>query len=241
MIFMKPKYKILIAVSIILIVGILLISHPSLANPYKSEIKYQTESLKSVQFEIPDFWKEHIEKPPIYRYQPRTNMFFEDGKGYVSMIISVEKSDWNQTSLEETCTRFLNNSISLMISYTSFSKIFDQNGPCKTQCKQKIYDKFNIKDFSKSSEIKEKFDTCVKECIEELRKYNIENYGTTKTNDVIKQALLKDGSFFIGEAIGLNCENNKIVYILFAIDNNKISKDKIEEIRSHISNSIKCE
>jgi len=237
---MKTKYKILIVVSIILIVGILLISFSFLINPYKSEIEYKTKSFKSIQFEIPDFWKEHVEESPTYRYQPKTNMVFEDGKDYVSMIISVEESDWNQTFLEETCTRFLNSSVSLMISYMSFSNIFDQNEPCKIQCKQEIYDKFKIKDFSESSEIKEKFDTCVKECREESRKYDIEDYGTTKTNNVIKQTSLKDGSFFIGEAIGLNCENDKIVYTLFATNSNKISKDKIEEIRLQISNSIEC-
>lgn len=262
MILMKTKYKILIVTLItflivaliILIVWILLISRSFFINPhnpYKSEIKYQTESFRSVQFEIPDFWKE--QKSPTYRYyryQPMTSMVFEDGKDYVSMIIFVEESNWNQTFLEETSTRFLNNSVSLMIlsyisSYMLFSNIFDQNGPCKIQCKQEIYGKFKmIKDLLESSEIKEKFDTCVKECIEELikelRKYDIEDYGTIKTNNVIKQISLKDGSFFIGEAIGLNCYTDRIVFTLFAINSNKISKDKIEEIRSHISNSVKC-
>ncbi len=238
---MKTKYKILIVALVILIVGILLTLHSFLANPYKSEMKYKNESFKSVQFEIPDFWKEYAEESP-YQYQPKTNMAFEDGKNYVSMIISVEDSDWNQTVLEETCTRFLNRSVSLMMSYISFSNVFDQNEPCKIQCKQEIYDKFKIKDFSESSEIKEKFDTCVKKCREESRKYDIENYGSaTKINKVAKQTSLKDGSLFIGEAIGLNCDTDKIVYILFAIDSNKISKDKLEGIISHISNSIKCE
>jgi len=239
---MKTAFKIVIFTAIILVIGIiLLISKSFLINPYKSEIKYNPKLFKSIRFEIPNFWKEYVEKKPVYNYGPVNNIIFEDGKNYVSMMLSIEETDWDQTFLENNVTQFLNNSVSLIISYMSFSNIFDQNELCKIQCKQEIYEKFKIKDFLESSKVKEGFDACVKECREGLRKYNIEDYGPSKTNHAMKQTSLKDGSFFIAEAIGLNCDKDRVVYLLFVVsDNNKITRDKIEEIRSHISDSINC-
>jgi len=243
---MKTAFKIVIFATIILvIIGIiLLISKSFLINPYKSEIKYKIQSFKSIQFEIPDFWKESVEKTPSYYNYTVDNIMFGDEKNYVSMIISVEEKDWNQAFLENTVAQFLENWVSLVRYYMSFLNMFDSNEPCKIQCKQEIYGKFKIKDFLESSKMKEKFNTCVKECREESSKHtpNIEDYGPSKTNHAMKRTSLKDGSFFIAEAIGLNCDKNKVVYLLFGVsgDSDKIVRDKIEGIRSHISNSVNC-
>lgn len=240
---MKTAFKIVIFGAIILIIGaILLISRSFLNNPYKSEIKYKPQSFKSIQFEIPDFWKEYVEKTPVYNYGLVNNITFVDGKNYISMMLSVEETDWNQKFLEESVTQFLDNSVSLTMLYRSFLNIFNQHESCKIQCKQEIHKKFKIRDFLESSEMKGKFDTCVKECREELRKYSIKDYGSPKTNHAMKQTSLKDGSFFIAEAIGLNCNRNKVVYLLFAVSSNanKMARGKVEKIRSHISNSVNC-
>ena len=237
---MKTIHKIFLGTIFFIAVIVVLIISFFPKNPYQEEIRYNSLTLNSIQLQIPDFWKEYIEKSPTYTHQPQPNKVFEDEKDYVSMVISVDETDWNQTFLEEISTQFLNNSVSLMIAYTSFSTMFSQSDTCKIQCKQEIYDKFKIKDFSESSDIKEKFDVCVKECRDESRKFDIIDYGTSKANSVAKQTSLKDGSLFIGETIGLSCTKNEVVSVLFAIDSDRISKSKAEEVVSFVTNSIKC-
>jgi flagellar basal body-associated protein FliL len=65
---MKTTLKILIIVLIliILVVSAFLIISLLSANPYKTEIRYKPLALQSINYEIPDFWREYVEEPQVY-------------------------------------------------------------------------------------------------------------------------------------------------------------------------------
>jgi hypothetical protein len=156
------------------------------------------------------------------------------------MVMLVKETDWNQTFLEDESISFLNSSVSLAIAFASLANRITKSDTCTIKCKQEVYDKFKIKDFSESSSIKEKFDTCVKECSDNRTNFHIEDYGASKSGYAAKKILLDEGSLFIGEALGLNCYKNKTVKLLFIIDTKKVLNKDSDKIVSHITDTIRC-